>query len=100
MSPPFPRHESVCIMNNTINSGGGSGKYADHYTTLQKGFNEEMFQFEGFDWSKFFPIENVSEVSRLRLDRLRNCSHNWDKRELDKIMVPFHLMHDAWGSNN
>ena len=80
LSPPFPRNESVCLLNNITNNNHNNN-------IIKKEFIQELFQFEGFDWTHYFPNDVINEVIRQRLDRISNCSHNWDINELQKIML-------------
>jgi hypothetical protein len=85
--------EAVCNISKE-NYGGGMGSFRDHSNTLRNGYLKELFVFEGIDYS--IPPHNTQEETRVvytqRLQRLQNCSHNWDVHEMQRIMVRYDQM--------
>ena len=70
ISPPFPRLESICN--------------AKDIPALRDGYFLEMHTFDGVDYSR-----NISALKfqyKVRHERIKNCTHHWDKNEMTILM--------------
>ena len=71
ISPPFPRTEPACLSPNL--------------SSTKNGYHQELHYFENFDYTKVIPQTLLIEENRKRYERIRNCSHNWSKYDLNEI---------------
>ena len=70
ISPPFPRLESIC---NEID-----------IPTLRNGYHHEMHTFDGIDFA--LNITAMKHQYQIRHERIKNCTHDWDKNEMRVLM--------------
>mmetsp|Transcript_30410 Transcript_30410/g.43567 ORF Transcript_30410/g.43567 Transcript_30410/m.43567 type:complete len:440 (+) Transcript_30410:2-1321(+) len=82
MSPPFPRTEKVCD---------------ETQQTVREGYFDEMHKFEYFDMTQI-KYNNTPEMLQheflMRYERIKNCSHDWPKEEMKRIMIPINDMRE------
>ena len=83
ISPPFPRQESVCLSLNR--------------STVEDGYYHEMHNFEYINYAKVNSVSDMKSEYNKRNERLRNCSHIWDKEEMKIIMKPREAMVKSGG---
>jgi hypothetical protein len=70
ISPPFPRLESICN--------------ATEITTLRNGYHLEMHTFDGVNYAR--NISALIHQYQIRQERIKNCTHVWDKNEMTILM--------------
>jgi uncharacterized protein len=73
-SPPFPRKEAVCASVDVHS------------------FYDELHTFEYTVKLSSHSKEALDAEDRKRHHRIRNCTHDWDTGELDRIMKPMSEM--------
>ena len=70
ISPPFPRLEGICNPTDT--------------PALRNGYFLEMHHFDGIDYTR-----NITELRnqyQIRHERIKNCTHEWNKQEMKVLM--------------
>ena len=83
MSPPFPTENYYKVCDN-------------YQQTIRDGYFDEMHKFEYFDMTlaQYNSRESLQNEYRKRYKRIKNCTHEWDKDEIYRIMKPLHEMHE------
>ena len=81
ISPPFPRLESIC---NAID-----------IPTLRNGYHFEMHTFDGVNYAR--NISAMKQQYQMRHERIKNCTHDWDKNEMGILMKSREEMEKSHG---